>query len=142
MLSRMLQDAPGMPACPQMLTWFPSISYWAIIQHITVTVVVRGLRNTAKPRFITKKPAYLPRRAVPPGIHVLAGCLQFTLTSWDKRNFESLGDNPGCLKDAVSDNNVVGIANVNSVFKRNQWGLVGRRRMDHSSQVLSFVFLN
>lgn len=129
-----------MPARPQRLTWFPSTSYWAIIQHIMVTVVVRGLRNTVRPRFITKKPAYLPRRAAPPGIHVPAGCLQFTLTSWDKRNFESLGDNPGCLKDTVSDNDVFGIANVNSVFRRNQRGLVGRRTMDHSSQVLSFVF--
>lgn len=75
-------------------------------------------------------------------MHVLAGCLQFTLTSWDKRKFESLGDKPGCLKDIVCDNNVVNIANITSVFRRNQWGLVGGGNNRSQQPGFKFCYFN
>lgn len=78
----------------------------------------RGCRNTPKPQRVREKPVYPPRKADPPGTHVLAGCLQFTLTSWDKRKFESLGDKPGCLKDTACDKDVVNIAHITSAFRR------------------------
>lgn len=67
-----------------------------------ITASVRGLEESStKTSAHNEKPAYLPRKTDPQGKHVLAGCLQFALTSWDKRKFESLGDAAGCLRDTA-----------------------------------------
>lgn len=110
------RDACASLAADLVSQYIPSCRYAA---HTGDSCTVRGLRNTRRPQCLAKKPAYLPRKADPPGMHVLAGCLQLTLTSWDKRKFESLGDKPGCLKDTICDNDVVSIANIASVFRRN-----------------------
>lgn len=90
---RMLQDTPGMPLIPQ-----------APPRAITQSIIAdsctgRGLEESSTETSAhNKKPAYLPRKTDPQGKHVLAGCLQFALTSWDKGKFESLGDEAGCLR--------------------------------------------
>lgn len=107
------------------------------MRHIMVTAVQsEGSGTHLRPPSAAKKAAYLPRKADPPGAHVLAGCLQFTLTSWDKRKFESLGDKAGCL-----DKDVVSIANATSVFRRNRWGLVGGGERSQQPG-FEFCFLN
>lgn len=115
-----------MPVLPWLLTWFPSTSHRSLTQHITVTAAQsEGSGTHLRPPSGTKKAAYLLRKADPPGAHVLAGCLQFTLTSWDRRKFESRGDKAGCLNATVCDKDVVSIANTTSVPRTNRWGLVG-----------------
>lgn len=69
-------------------------------------------------------PCLSAREGIPQGHTVLAGCLQFTLTSRDKRKFESLRDKPGCLKDSSCDKDVVNIANITPAFRGSRWGSV------------------
>lgn len=84
------QGAPGMELIPQ------------APPRAVITASVRGLEESSTETSAhNEKPAYLPRKTDPQGKHVLAGCLQFALTSWDKRKFESLGDAAGCLRDTA-----------------------------------------
>lgn len=84
------RGAPGMELIPQ------------APPRAVITASVRGLEESSTETSAhNEKPAYLPRKTDPQGKHVLAGCLQFALTSWDKRKFESLGDAAGCLRDTA-----------------------------------------
>lgn len=88
------RGAPGMELIPQAPP--------RAIRQPLITASVRGLEESSTETSAhNEKPAYLPRKTDPQGNHVLAGCLQFALTSWDKRKFQSLGDEAGCLRDTA-----------------------------------------